>query len=205
MNAHTAAEYHIFNCHYCGLASRETFKPHSSRCPRCHGLLHFRKPNASQKSWSYLIAAYILFFPANFLPIMETGSIFGEQLDTILSGIIYLWNSGSWILAALVFFASILVPLFKLLAMTYLLITAGTGGYASRLQRARLYRALEFIGRWSMLDIYVLTILCGLVQLKSLATIIPQMGAAAFGGVVVLTMLATMSFDPRLIWDKRPQ
>ena len=136
---------------------------------------------------------------------METGSIFGEQLDTILSGIIYLWNSGSWILAALVFFASILVPLIKLLAMTYLLMTAGTGGYTSRLQRARLYRALEFIGRWSMLDIYVLTILCGLVQLKSLATIIPQMGAAAFGGVVVLTMLATMSFDPRLIWDKRPQ
>jgi paraquat-inducible protein A len=88
--------------------------------------------------------------------------------------------------------------------MTYLLITAGTGGYSSRLKRARLYRGLEFIGRWSMLDIYVLTILCGLVQLKSLATIIPQMGAAAFGGVVVLTMLATMSFDPRLIWDKRP-
>ena len=147
------------------------------------------------------MAAYLLFIPANVLPIMATGSLFGSQKDTIMSGVVYLWLEGSWPLAALVFFASIIVPLGKLLILTYLLISVEMGAVRHRRLRAKLYRLLEFIGRWSMLDIYVVTLLSALVQLQSLANIRPMPGAMAFGAVVVLTMLAAMAFDPRLIWD----
>jgi paraquat-inducible protein A len=148
-----------------------------------------------------LSAAYILFIPANTLPIMQTGSLFGAQRDTILSGVVYLWHSGSWPLALLVFFASIVVPGVKLLALTYLAVSVGRRSAKNQMARAKLYRLLEFIGRWSMLDVYVVTLLSALVQLQSLATIKAEPGAVAFGAVVVLTMLAAMAFDPRLIWD----
>jgi paraquat-inducible protein A len=135
------------------------------------------------------------------LPIMETGSMFGFQSDTILSGVVYLWQSGSWPLALLVFVASIAVPLFKLLMLGGLLLSVRLGWQGHRHARTRLYRTLEVVGRWSMLDIYVVTILSALVQIQSVATISVGPGAVAFGGVVVLTMLATLRFDPRLIWD----
>lgn len=139
------------------------------------------------------------------LPIMETGSLFGEQKDTIMSGILFLYKSGSWLLASIVFIASIFVPLAKLLSLTYLLVTIHRGKTTKRLDRTRLYRLLEFVGRWSMLDVYVVTLLSVLVQLKGLANIHPMPGAIAFGAVVVLTMMATLSFDPRLIWDPVPE
>lgn len=126
---------------------------------------------------------------------------FGEQRDTIMSGILFLLGSGSWALAAIVFIASIFVPLAKLICLTYLLVTIHKGKPTKRLHRTRLYRMLEFVGRWSMLDVYVVTLLSVLVQLKGLANIYPMPGAMAFGAVVVLTMMATLSFDPRLIWD----
>jgi paraquat-inducible protein A len=170
-------------------------------CPRCQSQLYFRKPAAIERSWAYLISAYLLFGPAMMLPIMETGSLFGEQRDTIMSGILFLLGSGSWALAAIVFIASIFVPLAKLICLTYLLVTIHKGKPTKRLHRTRLYRMLEFVGRWSMLDVYVVTLLSVLVQLKGLANIYPMPGAMAFGAVVVLTMMATLSFDPRLIWD----
>lgn len=188
-------------CHSCGLLSRRPPQPADLRCPRCGDHLHARKPGGTGRSWALLIAAYLLFIPANTLPIMATGSLFGSQKDTILSGVIYLWHSGSWPLAALVFFASIIVPLGKLMILTGLLVSVERRSVRYRRLRTRLYRLLEFIGRWSMLDIYVVTLLSALVQLQSLASITPMPGALAFGGVVVLTMLAAMAFDPRLIWD----
>ena len=133
---------------------------------------------------------------------MRSGSLFGEQSDTILSGVIFLWRDGSWALALLVFFASIVVPLAKLLILTGLLIGVQRGSQWRQRLRSRLFHALEFVGRWSMLDIYVVTLLVGLVQWQSLAEIQAGPGAVAFGAVVVLTMLASQSFDPRLIWDR---
>lgn len=200
-NPETAAAHGLACCTTCGQLSQ---MPHSATpvaCPRCKSPLHFRKPRAIERSWAYLIAAYLLFGPAMMLPIMETGSLFGEQRDTIMSGILFLFRSGSWALATIVFVASIFVPLAKLICLTYLLITIRNRKTNKRLHRTRLYRILEFVGRWSMLDVYVVTLLSVLVQLKGLANIHPMPGAMAFGAVVVLTMMATLSFDPRLIWD----
>ena len=118
---------------------------------------------------------------------------------------VYFWTSGSWYLALIIFFASITVPLLKMLALVLLLVSVQRRSPLQREQRARLYRLVEFIGRWSMLDIYVVAVVVALVQLKALATIEPGPGAAAFGGVVVLTMFAAMAFDPRLIWDSLEQ
>lgn len=185
----------------CGVCGRLGNLAESSRCPRCSTRLHARKTNSLQRSLALLIAAYVLYVPANLLPIMETRSLFGVQRDTILSGVAYLWNSGSWPLAAIVFFASIAVPLLKLLSLTALIVSVLRRSRGPVLPRVRLYRLLELVGRWSMLDVYVVAILVALVQAQSLASITPGPGVLAFGAVVVLSMLATMSFDPRLIWD----
>ena len=197
----TAAAHGLFSCHVCGLVSRAATGGGESHCPRCSSPLHFRKPNSVSRSWALLIAAFIMYIPANLLPIMKTGSMFGAQDDTIMSGVIYLWHSGSWDLALIVFIASIMVPLLKLLALTLLLVSVQLRSTWLPLQRTKLSRIVELIGRWSMLDIYVVTILAALVQVGSLATITAGPAALAFGAVVVLTMFAAMAFDPRLIWD----
>jgi paraquat-inducible protein A len=172
-----------------------------AHCPRCATTLHVRKPNSLSRTWALLIAAYILYIPANVLPIMKTSTLLTSQDDTIMSGVIFLWTSGSWPLALLVFFASVTVPLLKLIAMTLLAASVQMRSKWQPMQRLRLYRFVEFVGRWSMMDIYVVTILVALVQLQSLASIQPGPGAVAFGLVVVLTMSAAMTFDPRSIWD----
>jgi paraquat-inducible protein A len=197
----TARDCGLFSCHVCGLVSRKATGGGGSHCPRCSSPLHFRKPNSVSRSLALLIAAYIMYIPANLLPIMKTGSLFGAQDDTIMSGVVYLWHSGSWDLALVVFIASILVPLLKLIALSLLLVSVHFRSTWLPLQRTKLYRIVELIGRWSMLDIYVVTILAALVQVGSLATITAGPAALAFGAVVVLTMFAAMAFDPRLIWD----
>ena len=190
----------LMTCEGCGLLCRA---PHAAamHCPRCGQPLHWRKPNSISRTWALIIAAFILYIPANVLPIMTTRTLLGSQDDTIMSGVIYLWTSGSWPLAALVFFASITVPLMKLIALTLLVISVQIKSRWQPVQRTRLYRLVEFVGRWSMLDIYVVTILVALVQLQALAAITPGPGAVAFGAVVVLTMVAALTFDPRTIWD----
>ena len=170
-------------------------------CPRCNARLHARKPHSLSRTWAYLIAAYILYIPANLLPILETRELFDVQRNTIMSGVIRFWNSGSWFIAGLIFFASIVVPLTKLIALTLLLISIHRRASWQPYQRTRLYRMVEFIGRWSMLDIYVVAVSVALVQTQTFAAMRAGLGAVAFGAVVVLTMLATRSFDPRLIWD----
>lgn len=190
------------SCHVCGqLASQPEGGGHALRCPRCGAPMHMRKPASLSTTWALIAAAVLLYIPANLLPMMTTASLLGSQEDTIMSGVVFLWTSGSWPLAAVVFFASVMVPMLKILALIYLTASAQRRSRQNLLQRTRLYRLVEFVGRWSMLDIYVITILSALVQFQGLATIQAGPAAVAFGAVVVLTMFAAMSFDPRLIWD----
>jgi len=191
----------LCSCQACGLVSRPEDSIGSARCPRCDARIHIRKPDSVRRCWALLIAAYILYLPANLLTIMETGSLISYRKDTIMSGVVHLWKSGSWAIAAIVFIASIMVPLFKLIALTILLVSVQRRSTWWPTQRAKLYRMVELVGRWSMLDIYVVTILAALVQIRSLATVKAGGGAIAFGTVVVLTMFAAQEFDPRLIWD----
>jgi paraquat-inducible protein A len=199
----TAAEAGLLSCLTCGLLSRPaSADDDGNACPRCGRGLHVRKPYAMLKSWTFLVAAMILYLPANLLPIMDTESlIMGSHSDTIMSGIVLLWKGDSWVLAIIVFIASIMVPLLKMLSLLVILIAVHQGVRVHSHDLARLYRLLEIVGRWSMLDVFVVAILVTLVQLQLVAAVTPGKGAAAFGAVVVLTMLATMSFDPRLIWD----
>jgi paraquat-inducible protein A len=196
----TARRAGLLLCHSCGRLNAATGAAHP-RCERCHAPLHPRMPDSLQRSWALLIAAAILYLPANLLPVMHTGSIFGSQSDTIMSGVIFLANSGSWPLALIIFIASVAVPLAKLVALAWLLSSVQRRSTVSPRRRTQVYRIVEFIGRWSMVDIYVAAILVALVQFKTLATIHAGAGAAFFGAVVILTMLAAHSFDPRLIWD----
>lgn len=197
----TAAEMGLCSCHVCGLVSRVPQKDTPGRCSRCSARLHSRKPRSVARSWSLLIAAYLLYIPANLLTIMETGSLFNYRKDTIMSGVIHLWNTDFEGIATIVFIASIMVPLFKLLALTLLLLSVQRSSLWRTVQRAQLYRLVELVGRWSMLDIYVVTLMAALVQIRSLATVTAGSGAIAFGAVVVLTMFSAIYFDPRLIWD----
>jgi paraquat-inducible protein A len=196
----TAATLGMVPCSHCAALWKDV-QAHD-RCGRCGARLHPRKADSLNRTWALVIAACIMYFPANLLPVMITASFpLEEQRDTIMSGIIYFWTSGSWILAIIVFIASFLVPLFKLAVMILLLVTAQRRSCWRLLERARLYRIVELIGRWSMLDVFVVSLLTGLVQVHGFATILPGPGIAAFGAVVVLTMFASMSFDPRLTWD----
>ncbi len=169
-------------------------------CPRCHAPLHERRPGSRSVCAALLLTAAILYVPANLLPVMHTRTLFGEDDDTILSGVIALLHAGSWPLALLVFFASIVVPLLKLVSLGWLLLST-LGAPAPAAPRSRLYRMVEFVGRWSMLDVFAVTVLACLVQFRTLANVRVGTGALAFCAVVVLTMLAAQTFDERLLWD----
>lgn len=198
----SAREAGLVACSYCGLVCRRAEGADQLRCPRCGGRLHQRKPDSLSRSSAYLAAAAILYIPANLLPVMETSSLFGAEKDTILSGIVYFWTSGSQGLAALIFCVSILVPMLKLGTLSTLAWTVRRRSPHHRHQRTALFRIIELVGRWSMLDVFVVALMVGLVHFRGLAVIEAGPGAAAFGAVVVLTMLAARSFDPRLIWDR---
>jgi paraquat-inducible protein A len=196
----SAAAAGLILCPTCEQLARQL--PGSAhRCPRCGQRIHVRKPDSVARTTAYLIAAIILYIPANLLPIMHTTTLVGGEDDTIISGVIVLLKTGSWPLAGLVFFASIMVPMLKLIALTVLVLSVHRSWTSPPQGRLRLYRLVELIGRWSLLDIYVLTLLVALVQLHALATVEPRPGALAFAAVVVLTLVAARSFDPRLLWD----
>lgn len=195
-----AQDLALLHCHMCGQLSRDTGAGQPV-CPRCRCGLHRRRPNSQVFTWALLIAAITLYLPANLLPVMRTVSL-GDTIDsTILSGIIHLWMQGSWPLAAIVFTASILVPITKFMALLTLLLTARHGSNWARRQRARMYRIMEKVGYWSMLDVFVVALLGALVKFGFFSQVVPMPGVVYFGLSVILTMLATMSFDPRLIWD----
>lgn len=197
----SAAAGFLCSCQVCNLVSRREQPSVPAHCPRCGTKLHFRKPGSVPRCWALLIAAYILYIPANLLTIMETGSLLSYRKDTIMSGVVHLWKTGSLLIAVVVFIASVVIPLLKLISLSLLLVSVQRRSTWQPRQRTRLYRMVELVGRWSMLDIYVVTLLAALVQLGSLATVKAGPGAIAFGAVVVLTMFAAMQFDPRLIWD----
>ncbi len=188
-------------CLRCQCAVRALQVKHP-RCPRCYAHLHMRKPHSLAVTAVLLIFAAILYIPANLLPVMYTRTLIDQESDTIMSGVLVLFEGGSWPIAVLVFVASIVVPLLKILALAIVLYSAWRPSARYRRQRSELFRLVEFIGRWSMLDIYAISLLVTLVQVQSFATIAVGWGAGAFGAVVVLTIAAAHTFDERLLWDE---
>lgn len=170
-------------------------------CHHCGAIISFRTPDSLRKTWFYLILAVLLLIPANTLPMMNILMFGRGDPSTIIGGVALLVHHGIYGIAAVVFIASFVVPLGKIIAITVLLLSVQRRWAVSALSCTRLYRVVEFLGRWSMLDVFVVAILVGLVRLGQVASIEPGTGAMAFGAAVVLTMLASMSFDPRLIWD----
>jgi paraquat-inducible protein A len=192
----------LVGCHACDQVCRLTRGGHA-HCPRCGAALHRRKPHSLARTWALLIAACILYIPANLLPVMTVTSFGRGEPDTILSGVKTLIAAGMWPVAILVFFASITVPVLKIVALIFLLTSVQRGSRWRPRDRTVLYRLVESVGRWSMVDIFMISILVALVNLGAIASIVPGPGAIAFASVVILTMIAAMTFDPRLIWDAR--
>jgi len=189
------------SCEGCGLLSRPAPGEAEGRCPRCGALLEFRKPATLQRTWAFLAAAAICYIPANVLPVLTTVTATGSESDTILQGVVLLWSPTGWPLSIIVLVASIMIPSAKILALVYLLVTVQRGSIRNNGERVRLYRTVELIGRWSMVDVFVDAFTAALVQLQPLMSVAPGPGLFFFAAVVVLTMLAAESFDPRLIWD----
>jgi len=195
-----AIDRSLASCHTCGLLLRLAPGKHA-HCPRCGDDAHLRKSNSVRNTWALLLSAIAMYLPANVLPIMTVTSLGNIQSDTIMSGVIYFLKHGDWPLALVIFTASVMVPMLKMIALTYLLLSVQRKSPLRKNQRTRLYRITELVGRWSMVDVFVVALMAALVQVGELATIQPAMGAVAFASVVILTMLAAMAFDPRLIWD----
>ena len=193
----------LIGCHVCGQVCRAADEDGDGTlaCPRCGSTLHRRKQEVYTRTWALLIAAFLMYIPANVLPIMRTASLGDVDDNTSLSGVVELWVKGSPGLAVIVFCASIMVPMLKFLALGTLLITCRRGSNWARRQRAQLYRLVELIGYWSMLDVFVVALLTALVRFGYFSLVEPLPGVVFFGLTVVLTMFASMCFDPRLIWD----
>lgn len=191
----TAAAHGLALCHVCGIASPVT----EEHCPRCRGALHLRLRDSIQRTWAFTIAALLLYLPANLLPVLRMESFWGDQQNTIMGGVIQFWQEADYPVAIIIFVASVMIPVLKIIAIVALCLASRSG----RRPRAmtRLYRVTEFVGRWSMVDVFVVAILVAVVQLGSTISIHPGPGALSFAAVVVLTMFAALSFDPRLIWD----
>jgi len=198
----------LVGCHICGALSEAG----ADSCKRCGDHLHSRKPGGLNRTWALLFTSVILYIPANLYPIMDTVFLGDDSPSTILGGVVLLWAMGSYPIAAVIFFASVVVPLVKILALLWLcyMVQRGQGASplgklklyrTSPLGKLKLYRMTEFVGRWSMIDVFVVAILAGLIRLDNLMTIYPGPAAVAFAGVVLITMVAAMSFDSRLIWD----
>jgi paraquat-inducible protein A len=186
-------------CETCGLVSVPY--PDHPRCPRCDSTLHQRKPNSVARTWALVIAAAVLYIPANYYPVLSVVQLGAGQPSTILGGVEELLTARQYPLAALVFFASIAVPMLKLIGLSIMLITIQTGRIGWLRDRTRLYHIVRFVGRWSMIDIFMESLLGALVAFGSIVTIEPGAGALALCAVVILTMFAAETFDPRLMWD----
>jgi paraquat-inducible protein A len=197
----TAARNGIVSCECCHLLLRPANIDEPGFCPRCGEQLELRRRGSIAATWALAIAAAICYIPANLLPVLNTITPQGSDDDTIMGGVIFLYTSGSWPLALMVLIASVMIPLGKLVSIAYLLISVQNGSIKGGRERTRLYRMVVFIGRWSMLDVFVDTFTVALVQLQPLMSVTPGPGVLFFAAVVVLTMLAAEAFDPRLIWD----
>ena len=196
-----AADQGLWLCLTCEQLHR--VEPGTARafCSRCGAAIHERKPSSLTRSAAFLAAAAVLYIPANLVPVVTTGQLFVAQSDTIMSGVMHLWRTDAKLLATILFIASIAVPALKIATLAFLIAMAKRSSHWQPRTRAMIYRATAYISRWSMVDIYVGAVLVALVQFKVFASVEPAPGAVAFCAVVVLTMLASMSFDPRLTWD----
>jgi paraquat-inducible protein A len=197
----TAREAGLVSCATCGLVSRPASRSEPGYCPRCGYKLLLRRHRTIQYTWALIIAAAICYIPANVLPVMTRITLLWTTEDTIIDGILALYLEGSWHLALIVLIASIVIPMAKLIALAYLLLMVQFHAIGSNIDRTRLYRLIDFVGRWSMLDVFVVTFAVALVQLQPFILAKPLPGVIFFAAVVVLTMLAAKTFDPRLIWD----
>lgn len=199
MPGNTAVSRNLASCHLCMKLADASLH----HCPRCGEALHLRKANSLQRTLALLVTACVLYIPANVLPIMITDQ-FGNSTDsTILGGVVLLIDMGSVPIAAIIFIASVMVPLGKLIALFYVCWSVSAGRTTDPRQRTVLYRAAELIGKWSMVDVFVVSILVALVHLTGLLVILPGAAAVAFAGVVIVTIIAAESFDPRMIWDQQ--
>jgi len=196
-----AKDYGLAGCHTCGQVVEMHNHDHAI-CPRCDSEVHYRKPDSVNRAWAFLIAAFVMYIPANTEPMMRTTSLGSESGDTILSGVLYFLAHGDWPLAVVIFGASVMLPLLKMMAIAYILISVQRGDSHRKIENTRLYMLAEVLGKWSMLDIFVVGLMATLVQLGSLTTIAPGPACIAFAAVVILTMFAEMAFDPKLIWDQ---
>lgn len=199
---HTASAKGVQGCPICTAVVPLGTK----HCPRCgahgHGL---GRPHAAwhpslQRTWAWLITSVLLYLPANFLPIMVTQRMGSPRGSTILGGVITLWHHGSYPIATIIFVASVLVPVGKILILVWLCLSHQLAWSGSVEQKTRYYRITELVGRWSMVDVFVVGVLVALVRFGSIMSVVPGPAALAFAGMVVTTMLAARSFDPRLLW-----
>ncbi len=193
----TAREAGLVSCTECG-----TLAPlGQGRCERCYAALHSRHPRAEQRVWAWLIAGIILYIPANIYPMLITRTFGSASEGTIIGGAIELIEYGAWFVAFVVIFASVFIPVAKFVAIAALMLGVRRGSRLSAHRRMQLYEVTEFIGRWSMIDVFVVAILTALVQLGFIASINPGPAAVCFALSVVFTMLSAQNFDPRMIWD----
>ena len=200
------AEPPFLGCESCGLVSANVLAgevpgDRLQHCSRCGHVLRARKPMSVQRTWACVLAAAVLYVPANALPVMTTVSALQREEHTLLGGILELWVDGSWGLSVIVFIASIAVPVLKISVLALLAWTVQYAPGWRRLERARLYRLIEAVGHWSMLDVYVVVLLSATIHFGRFASVRAGPGLLSFAAVVVLTMLATYAFDPKLIWD----
>lgn len=175
------------------------------KCPRCHAKGHVRRPNSLQWTLALLITSILLYLPANILPIMITDLLGDKMPSTILAGVILLWSEGSYPVAMVIFIASIMVPTLKMIAIGWLCLDAKGYGRRDSERMHKIYEVVEFVGRWSMIDVFVIAVLSALVRMGALMNIYPAIGALMFALVVIVTMFAAMMFDPRLSWDRAPE
>ncbi len=200
----SAHQHGLAGCHVCGLLFAASRDPQSAGCPRCGTRSHGpRKPDSIARTWALVVSSALLVIPANVYPVMTVIRFGRGEPSTILAGVVHLIEGGMWGLAMIVFFASVVVPGLKLALLTYLLVSVHRRSRWRPRDRTRLYRVTEVVGAWSMVDVFLVGILTALVNLGALATIRPGIGATFFAAVVVITMFAARSFDPRLIWDHR--
>lgn len=196
---------HTLHCRACTLALPGTAAEHgTAACPRCGATLHHRQPHAAARSAAFALAGLIMLVPANLLPVVSTNLLGQARTETIWSSVVALHDDGLWGIALIVFVASMIVPLLKLVGLGVLLHAVHTRTTTHRRGLTRFYAFVKFIGRWSMLDVFLVTFLAGAVQFGLLASVRPEPGVIAFAAAVVLTIFATESFDPRLLWDSRP-
>jgi paraquat-inducible protein A len=197
-----AIGFGIVACRTCGLVMQRAPIPSPpTSCRRCSALLRERLPRSAENTLAWLIAGVVLYIPANLMPVMYVSGVGGGEESTILGGVLSFWRTGSWDIAALIFAASVVVPVTKFLALGLLLWTVQRGSSWASRQRTALFRLVEIIGHWSMLDVVVVALTAALLKFKALGTAEPRLGIVFFCGVVVTTMIAALSFDPRLIWD----